>query len=114
MGPSIELALLAALPLAAGARTSTASLEERAELEAIIRIALEKNPGLAELRESARAAEAREAAAGALPDLELKYEQWGVPLARPYALDRADTLMLGLRQSFPAGRAAEERAAGEE
>ena len=36
------------------------------------------------------------------PILELKYEQWGVPLARPYALDEANTLMLGVRQTFPA------------
>jgi outer membrane protein TolC len=37
-----------------------------------------------------------------LPDLEFKYEQWGVPLSRPYALGEANTLMFGLRQSFPA------------
>jgi outer membrane protein TolC len=63
------------------------------------------------------AAEARSRAASRLPDLEVKYEQWGVPLSRPYALDRADTLMVGVRQTLPAwgtlearGRAATEEA----
>src|SRR5678816_3105779 len=67
----------------------------------------------------ARAAGARSEAASRLPDLEAKYEQWGVPLSRPFALDRADTLMFGLRQTFPAwgslearGRAAQEDAGG--
>jgi cobalt-zinc-cadmium efflux system outer membrane protein len=62
-------------------------------------------------------AEARSQAASRLPDLEAKYEQWGVPLQRPYALDQAQTLMIGLRQTFPAwgsldarGRAAAEEA----
>jgi outer membrane protein TolC len=55
-------------------------------------------------------------AAGRLPDLELKYEQWGVPLKRPYALNEADTLMVGLRQTFPAPGSldAAERAAAED
>ena len=55
--------------------------------------------------------------ASRLPDLEAKYEQWGVPLAHPYALDEANMLMLGVRQTFPAwgtldarGRAAAEDA----
>src|SRR5262249_48353861 len=52
-------------------------------------------------------------------DLEAKYEQWGVPLKKPYALDEAQMLMLGVRQTFPAwgsldarGRAAAEEAGG--
>jgi outer membrane protein TolC len=51
-----------------------------------------------------------------LPDPEFKYEQWAVPLKRPYALGRADTLMFGLRQALPApgARAAHGRIAAEE
>jgi outer membrane protein, heavy metal efflux system len=94
-----------------------AELARSARFETILRVALERNRDLAETLARARAAEARSQAASRLPDLELKYEQWGVPLSRPYALDRADTLMLGVRQLFPAwgsldarGRAAEEEA----
>ena len=94
-----------------------AELARSARLETILRVALERNPDLAENQARARAAEARSQAASRLPDLEAKYEQWGVPLARPYALDEANTLMLGVRQTFPAwgtldarGRAAAEDA----
>jgi outer membrane protein TolC len=96
-----------------------AELARTARLETILRIALERNQDLAESRARASAAEARTQAASRLPDLELKYEQWGVPLSRPYALDQAQTLMLGVRQTFPAwgsldarGRAAVEEASG--
>jgi cobalt-zinc-cadmium efflux system outer membrane protein len=71
-------------------------------VETILRVALERNRDLAENRARAQAADAKSHAASRLPDLELKYEQWGVPLAHPVDLGRADTLMIGLRQSFPA------------
>jgi outer membrane protein TolC len=101
------------------AATDDAELARSARLETILRVALDRNRDLAESQARARAAEARSRAASRLPDLEAKYEQWGVPLARPYALDEANTLMFGLRQTFPAwgsldarGRAATEEAAG--
>jgi len=94
-----------------------AELARSARLETILRVALERNRDLAENQARARAAEARSQAASRLPDLEAKYEQWGVPLKRPYALGEANTVMLGLRQTFPAwgtldarGRAAAEDA----
>jgi outer membrane protein TolC len=94
-----------------------AELARSARLETILRVALERNRDLAEADARARAAEARSRAASRLPDLEAKYEQWGVPLARPYALNEANTIMLGVRQTFPAwgsldarGRAAAEDA----
>jgi cobalt-zinc-cadmium efflux system outer membrane protein len=91
-------------------------LAQSARLETILRVALDRNPDLAESQARASAAEARTQAASRLPDLELKYEQWGVPLSRPYALDQAQTLMLGVRQTFPAWGSldARERAAAEE
>ena len=93
-----------------------AELARSARLETILRIALERNQDLAESQARASAAEARTAAAARLPDLELKYEEWGVPLARPYALNESQTLMLGVRQTFPAWGSldARERAAAEE
>lgn len=90
-------------------------LARSASLATILRVALERNRDLAENQARTRAAEARRQAASRLPDLEAKYEQWGVPLARPFALDRADALLVGVRQTFPAwgvldarGRAAAE------
>jgi outer membrane protein TolC len=89
-------------------------LAQRASLDAILAVALARNPSLAEAEARTRADAATADATGRLPDLEAKYEMWGVPLARPWRLDKADTLMLGVRQSFPPGRAAERRAAVED
>lgn len=102
---------------ARAASSDEAELARSARLETILRVALEQNRDVAENEARAHAAEARSAAASRLPDLEAKYEQWGVPLARPYALNEANTLMFGVRQTFPAwgtldarGRAAAEDA----
>jgi outer membrane protein, heavy metal efflux system len=96
-----------------------AELARSARIETILRVALEQNPDLAENQARVRAAQARSQAASRLPDLEAKYEQWGVPLQRPYALGEAQTLMIGVRQTFPAwgsldarGRAAAAEAGG--
>jgi cobalt-zinc-cadmium efflux system outer membrane protein len=94
-----------------------AELERTARLQTILRIALDRNRDVAENQARASAAEARGRAASRPPDLQLKYEQWGVPLSRPYDLGSAQTLMIGVRQTFPAwgtldarGRAAAEEA----
>lgn len=93
--PRISEARPTALP------TETADLEKEARLPRILRIALARHPGLLEAKERVKEQLARVSPSARLPDLELKYEQWGVPLGRPYALDEADSLMLGLRQTFP-------------
>jgi outer membrane protein TolC len=118
---SITLASLTFLTAwdARAASGDDAELARSARLETILRVALERNRDVAENEARARATEARSHAAARLPDLEAKYEQWGVPLARPYALNEANTLMFGVRQTFPAwgtldarGRAAAEDAGG--
>jgi outer membrane protein TolC len=78
------------------------ALASEARLETILEIILERNPHLVEAHKRAQAAREGASARSRLPDLELKYEQWGVPLRKPWGLDDADTLMLGLRQTFPA------------
>jgi cobalt-zinc-cadmium efflux system outer membrane protein len=78
------------------------ALAQSADLDRILRIALDRNPDIGEARERVRAALARVPASSRLPDLEFKYEQWAVPLDRPYDLSKAQTIMVGLRQSFPA------------
>jgi outer membrane protein TolC len=104
----------------AQASTNDSDLEARlsreARLEWVVQAALARSVVLEEASARARAVSERASGAGRLPDAELKYEQWGVPLNRPYALQRADTLMLGLRQAFPApgSRQESERAASEE
>jgi len=116
---SIAIACLTFLTAwnARAAAGDEAELARSARLETILRVALERNRDVAESEARARASDARSQAASRLPDLEAKYEQWGVPLARPYALNEANTLMFGVRQTFPAwgtldarGRAAAEDA----
>jgi len=115
---ALSLALLLTPSAADAALGSSpdAELARSARLETVLQLALARNPGLAEQRARARAAAAGGQAASRLPDLEAKYEQWGVPLAHPAALDRANTLMFGVRQSLPpwGSLAARERAAAEE
>jgi outer membrane protein, heavy metal efflux system len=78
------------------------SLAEEATLPSILRIALIRNPDLAEARERVRVAHERAPAASRLPDPEFEYQLWAQPLARPYALGEAQMHMFGLRQAFPA------------
>lgn len=93
-----------------------AILAREARLDVILRLALARNPDVLESRERLKAGEAHAEGAGAFPDLELKSELWGVPLSAPVSFDRAQTIMIGLRQTFPAlgTRAAKERVAIEE
>jgi len=86
----------------AQARAETDVLAQEVRLQTVLDLAGRANPELQEAQERVRSATARASAAGRLPDLEAKYEQWAVPLSRPYALDEADTLMAGLRQTIPA------------
>jgi outer membrane protein TolC len=91
-------------------------LATTARLPTILRVIGERNPDLREVADRADAAEARTGAAGRLPDPELKGELWGVPLTHPVGFDQAQTIMIGLRQSFPAWGSldARERAARED
>lgn len=77
-------------------------IEREAGLGSIVSVALARNPDLLEAKARIRAALERLPAAGRLPDPELAYEQWGVPVRRPFALGDAEMLMLGVRQMFPA------------
>lgn len=71
-------------------------------LSAVLKIALARNPELAEARERSRAERELAPAAGRRPDPELEYQLWAAPLDRPYALGDAEMHMLGIRQRFPA------------
>ncbi len=95
-------AIFAAALAAPATDTADVALAVDARLDAIVPFALANNPDLLAAREVANAAQSRGAAAGQLPDAELKSELWGVPLARPWDFSQSQTLMLGLRQAFPA------------
>jgi outer membrane protein TolC len=111
------LAVLPALPAsAAEERPDETALAREAAPSVILRIALARNPDLREEQARVAAARARTRQAARLPDPRLKYELWGVPLRRPFTLGRADTVMIGLNQTFPALGTldAQERMAAEE
>jgi cobalt-zinc-cadmium efflux system outer membrane protein len=86
----------------AGQSGAEQALAREVRLNDVLDFAARANPEIREAEERVRSATARASAAGRLPDLEVKYEQWGVPLGRPYALNEAGTIMLGLRQTIPA------------
>ncbi len=101
----ITLPLLATLCALASHRSAHADddgeLARQARPEIILRVALAQSPDLKEERARTAVAAARTSQAARLPDLRLKYEQWGVPLRQPLALGKADTLMLGVSQALP-------------
>lgn len=103
-------------PIARAADRAEADLAREARLEAILHLALDRNADLAEERARVASARARTSQAGRLPDLQLKYEQWGIPLRRPHAVQDSMFLMLGLSQTLPAPgtRAARARVAEQE
>ncbi|HEY2901902.1 MAG TPA: TolC family protein [Polyangia bacterium] len=108
----LTAAMVAAATVASPARAAPADdkaetpadreLATQARLPTILRVIGQRSPDLREATERMRAAEARTGAAARLPDPELKTEVWGVPLAHPVSFDQANTIMIGLRQSFPA------------
>jgi outer membrane protein TolC len=79
-----------------------ATLPKEARLDPITRVALARSPIVKEARARTHAALARVKGTGRLPDLEFKYELWGQPLSRPWALNETQMHMFGLRQTFPA------------
>jgi outer membrane protein, heavy metal efflux system len=79
-----------------------AALTRQPTLAVVLRLARSRSPELLELRQRARARASRADVEAALPAPRLKYEQWHVPLARPYALDEAMMIMVGLEQEIPA------------
>jgi outer membrane protein, heavy metal efflux system len=100
----------------ASAEAVERELATEARLPTILRVIGERSPDLREAIERVRAAEARTGASARRPDPELKSEVWGVPLAHPLGFDEANTIMIGLRQQFPAWGSldARERAARED
>ncbi|HVZ73841.1 MAG TPA: TolC family protein [Polyangia bacterium] len=85
-------------------------LATEARLPTVLRVIADRNPDLREADQRAGASEAKVGASARLPDPELKTELWGQPLARPVSFGDAQTIMIGLRQSFPAWGSLDARA----
>lgn len=77
-------------------------LETKATLATILRVALARNPELAEAAQLARAEKTLAPSLARLPDPQFEYQLWAQPLRRPYALDDAQMHMFGLSQMLPA------------
>jgi cobalt-zinc-cadmium efflux system outer membrane protein len=93
--PFLLPAVLAAAVSAADEPTGTLTLADAT------RVAMERNPELAEAASSARAAEAGVRGAGALPEPMLSYQAWQQPLSRPADPNATNMHMIGVRQSLP-------------
>ena len=100
--PAIAVLAVDVVHPAAAEEPPRPDLARETKLEAILKLALERNPDLAEERSRVASSRTRADSAGRLPDLQFKYEQWGVPLRRPYALHESNFLMFGLIQTLPA------------
>jgi len=93
---------LAASGADGGESLADRELATQANLPTILRLIGERNPDVHEADERSGAAEAKVTAAARRPDPELKSELWGQPLAHPVSFGQAQTIMIGVRQSFPA------------
>jgi cobalt-zinc-cadmium efflux system outer membrane protein len=111
----VALAALAA-PRAHADAPAPTSLADSARWETIAALVQQRNPDLAAARGRIEAAAEQAQVAAGLPDPELKYEQWGVPLRRPWQLGDANALMVGVSQTLPAwgARAARARMAAQD
>ncbi|MEI7892794.1 MAG: TolC family protein [Myxococcales bacterium] len=78
--------------------------------EKVVRIALAHHPTVQAAEARAHAATTAADAEGRLPNPEVGFDLWQVPLARPYAIGDAQMAMVSLRQRFPASLGAREDA----
>lgn len=76
-------------------------LSESLEVDALVEIALSRNPELREALARTRAALEEVRRVGSLDEPALKFEAWALPLDKPLAFDRDQTNMIGLMQSIP-------------
>jgi cobalt-zinc-cadmium efflux system outer membrane protein len=93
--PILSAWVLAAILIGAEAQPSPLTLVQAT------RIAMERNPELAEAAASASAANAGARAAGALPEPMLSYQAWQQPLSHPFDVTATNMHMIGIRQSLP-------------
>lgn len=69
---------------------------------AILRAVVGSHPAVAASEQRARATSVAAGASGSLPPPEIMLQIWQVPVARPYAINDAGMVMVGVGQRFPA------------
>lgn len=69
--------------------------------EAVLTLALREHPRVTSARTQAEAIDKEADGAGKLPSPELNVDILRVPFSRPYAIDQASMVSVGLRQRFP-------------
>ena len=104
-------ALLVGLCFTPAARAEAPPLEERIDRATVVRLAAERSPDVRAEAARARSMSAEGEAESALPPPEVMTQIWQVPLARPYSIQDAQMIMLGVGQTFPAPGARAARAA---
>lgn len=77
------------------------SLRGTVTRDILVRIAVGRSPALRATRLRAQARAMDGDAAARLPPPMAELQVWQVPITRPYAVDRAGMIMLGLKQDFP-------------
>src|SRR6185369_11983709 len=65
-------------------------------------LVIARHPSLVAAAYRVRELAARAGAEGSLPAPELMIDLWQIPFAKPYALDKAGMIMIGVRQELPA------------
>jgi outer membrane protein TolC len=70
--------------------------------ESVLRASVARSPAVNAAILRARASATEAGAEGSLPPPEAMAQVWQVPLARPYAVNDAQMIMIGVSQSFPA------------
>jgi outer membrane protein TolC len=76
-------------------------LADRVALSDVLTLARAHNPSLRAARGRVRATIDDAKSATRLPDPAIKGEIWGAPLVEPWALDKSQTLMIGMKQELP-------------
>ncbi|MDX2019579.1 MAG: TolC family protein [Deltaproteobacteria bacterium] len=85
----------------ARAEPADEALAAQVRLADVVALAVARSPSLSELRQKQAASLADSRAATHMPEPQFKYEQWSVPLRKPWALNQAGALMVGLQQVIP-------------
>jgi outer membrane protein, heavy metal efflux system len=85
-------------------------LSDRVTSELLVRVALERNPGLRAGRSRAEAMLRMGEAERKLPPPEAEFQMWQVPLSRPYDVGDSQMIMLGVKQPIPAPGSLDARA----
>lgn len=88
-------------PTRAG-RVAESDLSGPVDRKALERALLARHPELIAASHRVRTLTAAARTEGALPEPTVMAQLWQVPLERPYAVDEADMLMVGVEQQFPA------------